>query len=162
MAKSKSAVMQAKTATAGRKTSVKSQNGVSTKKNVRVSHPAEQNSIQSLPRYSDSELEEFKEILLKRRSKEQKELQFIDDCLRTSNEPAGHTEDGASGSIEKENLLQLKARTLKTLENIEKALIRVNDKSYGRCYTTNQLISKDRLRVHPWATQSIQAKTMSR
>jgi RNA polymerase-binding transcription factor DksA len=117
---------------------------------------------QSLPRYSDSDLEEFREILLRRKSKEQKELEFINDCLRTSNEPSGYTEDGAAGSIEKENLLQSKARSLKTLENIEKALMRIIDKSYGRCYTTNQLIAKDRLRVHPWATQSIQAKIMSR
>lgn len=142
--------------------STKSKVTTKTKKKPNYDPTSSVTLVQSLPRYSDNELEEFKIILLERRSKEKKELSFINDCLKTSNEPAGYTEDGAAGSIEKENLIQLRSRLIKTLENIEKALKRIADKSYGRCYTTNQLIDKNRLRVHPWATQSVEAKTLSR
>lgn len=111
-----------------------------------------------LPRYSDAKLEEFKKILEKREAKEREELKTINDYLNSNNEKGGLTEDGSAVGSEKEILNQQKARIITTLSNIEKAYDRIRNKTYGRCFTTNQLIDEARLRAHPWATQSITAK----
>ncbi len=134
-----------------------------TTNNGSTHNPAEHNGTPmpaktTLPRYSDVKLAEFKEILERRDQRERKELQFINELLNSNNEPGGFSEDGSQVSTEKENLNQQKARIITTLDNIQKALVRINDKSYGRCKTTNELIDERRLRIHPWATQSVIAK----
>ena len=83
---------------------------------------------------------------------------FINSCLSSNIEHGGFSEDGSSVSSEKENLNLQRSRIITTLENISKAYARIRDKSYGRCKTTNKLIDEARLRVHPWATQSMVAK----
>ena len=111
-----------------------------------------------LPRYSDAKLAHFKVLLEQREEKERIELGFINSCLSSNIEHGGFSEDGSSVSSEKENLNLQRSRIITTLENISKAYSRIRDKSYGRCKTTNKLIDEARLRVHPWATQSMVAK----
>jgi RNA polymerase-binding transcription factor DksA len=66
-------------------------------------------------------------------------------------------EDGAETLMREENA-QLASRTEKFIKNLENALIRINNKTYGICRKTGKLINKDRLRLVPHATLSIEAK----
>ena len=68
-------------------------------------------------------------------------------------------EDGAE-TAEKENLSQLAARQLKYITNLENALVRIRNRTYGICTVTGKLIPKDRLIAVPHTTQSIEAKMM--
>ena len=68
-------------------------------------------------------------------------------------------EDG-SETLMREEMAQLAARQEKFIKNLENALIRINNKSYGVCRVTGKLINKDRLRLVPHATLSIEAKNM--
>ena len=116
-------------------------------------------------RYSDRELSEFKEIidsklkeakedlLLLKGSLSHKDDQGTDDTGRSFN----MMEDG-SETLMREEMAQLAARQEKFIKNLENALIRINNKSYGVCRVTGKLINKDRLRLVPHATLSIEAK----
>lgn len=123
-------------------------------------HPLEIHKVvhKALPRYSDAKLEEFKKILEEKEKKQRAELASVNDSLNSNNDHGGFSEDGSAVSNEKEQLNQLKARIIQTLGHIENAYARIRNKTYGRCKTTNELIDEARLRVHPWATQSIHAK----
>ncbi len=116
-------------------------------------------------RYSDRELNEFKEIidsklkeakedlLLLKGSLSHKDDQGTDDTGRSFN----MMEDG-SETLMREEMAQLAARQEKFIKNLENALIRINNKSYGVCRVTGKLINKDRLKLVPHATLSIEAK----
>jgi|TARA_B100000674_G_C37612357_1_gene810444 DnaK suppressor protein len=116
-------------------------------------------------RYSDRELTEFKEIidsklkeakedlLLLKGSLSHKDDQGTDDTGRSFN----MMEDG-SETLMREEMAQLAARQEKFIKNLENALVRINNKSYGVCRVTGKLINKDRLRLVPHATLSIEAK----
>ena len=116
-------------------------------------------------RYSDRELTEFKEIidsklkeakedlLLLKGSLSHKDDQGTDDTGRSFN----MMEDG-SETLMREEMAQLAARQEKFIKNLENALIRINNKSYGVCRVTGKLINKDRLKLVPHATLSIEAK----
>ena len=116
-------------------------------------------------RYSDRELTEFKEIidsklveakedlLLLKGSLSHKDDQGTDDTGRSFN----MMEDG-SETLMREEMAQLAARQEKFIKNLENALIRINNKSYGVCRVTGKLINRDRLRLVPHATLSIEAK----
>ena len=118
-------------------------------------------------RYSDSELEEFKEIINKkledakvdyellRNSLNHKDDHGTDDTGRTFN----MMEDG-SETLMREEMANLANRQEKFIKNLENALIRIENKTYGVCRVTGKLINKQRLKLVPHATLSIEAKKM--
>jgi len=112
-------------------------------------------------RYSDEEYQEFREIINKKLVSARKELGYLQEQIRNlsggpDNKLSG-LEDG-TGTLEKEYLNQMAARQMKYIKNLENALIRIQNKAYGVCRVTKKLISKERLRVVPHATLSIDAK----
>ncbi|AZI24332.1 MULTISPECIES: TraR/DksA family transcriptional regulator [Pedobacter] len=116
-------------------------------------------------RYSDSELQEFKELIQDKLRMAKEELNALTSSL--SNPNANGTEDtsGAyktledgSATMEKEQINQLAARQKKFIDNLENALVRIENKTYGICRETGKLIQKERLRAVPHATLSMEAK----
>lgn len=115
-------------------------------------------------RYSDKELQEFKSLITERLESARKELKYLHEQInRTaevgsddSNKYSG-LEDG-TGTSEKEYLSQMASRQITYIDHLEKALIRIANKSYGICRVTGKLINKERLRAVPHATLSIEAK----
>jgi DnaK suppressor protein len=116
-------------------------------------------------RYSDSELQEFKEIILSKLEDARRELTNLQAALNSANEhgtdDTANTfkilEDG-SDTLAKEEAGQLAARQRKFIEQLENALVRIENKTYGLCRVTGKLIPKERLRAVPHTTQSIEAK----
>lgn len=116
-------------------------------------------------RYSDAELQEFKEIILEKLQIAREELAALTQSL--SNPNANGTDDTAgtyktledgSATLEKEQINQLASRQKKFIENLEAALVRIENKTYGVCRETGKLIQKERLRAVPHATLSMEAK----
>lgn len=116
-------------------------------------------------RYSDEELAEFKELIQNRLETARKELAYQQGLI-TRKDEAGtedtenrymNMEDG-SGAMEREQLAQLASRQIQFINHLEKALIRIENKTYGICRVTGNLIDKARLRAVPHATLSIEAK----
>lgn len=113
-------------------------------------------------RYSADELKEFEDILNSKLAKSRDELDYLKRSImredaaenRTS---AGNLEDGAS-SMEKEQLNQLAARAQKFISDLDRALFRIKNGTYGVCKDTGKLISKERLRAVPHTQQSMEAK----
>lgn len=116
-------------------------------------------------RYSDNELQEFKDLILQKLEDARRELSNLQSQLNSSNEhgtdDTANTfkvlEDG-SDTLAKEEAGQLAARQRKFIEQLENALIRIENKTYGVCRVTGKLIPKERLRAVPHTTQSIEAK----
>jgi DnaK suppressor protein len=116
-------------------------------------------------RYSDDELQEFKEIILKKLEVAREEFNTLQRSLKDGNENGTDstnnnylTLDDGADTFEKENLTQLAGRLLKFIQNLEAAMVRIENKTYGLCKTTGKLIPKERLRAVPHTTQSIEAK----
>jgi RNA polymerase-binding protein DksA len=115
--------------------------------------------------YTKSELKEFEDLIQKKLEKAKNELKYIKETLSKNNESgtdstSGNTkilEDGAD-TAEKENLSQLAARQQKFINNLENALIRINNGTYGICVDTGKLIPKERLRAVPHTMHCIEAK----
>lgn len=119
-------------------------------------------------RYSEEELKEFESLILKKLEKAREEYKILKDTLNRNNDEGtdatsgGNTkvlEDGAE-TAEKENLSQLAARQQKYITNLENALVRIKNGTYGICSVTGKLIPKERLIAVPHTTQSIEAKMM--
>lgn len=119
-------------------------------------------------RYSEEELKEFEDLIVKKLEKAKEEYRILKDTLNRNNDEGtdatsgGNTkvlEDGAE-TAEKENLSQLAARQQKYITNLENALVRIKNGTYGICSVTGKLISKERLIAVPHTTQSIEAKLM--
>ncbi len=116
-------------------------------------------------RYSSEELQEFENLILEKLEKAKNELNTLRASLtRSSEEGTDDTfgnvktlEDGAD-TAEKEQLSQLAARQQKFINNLENALIRIKNGTYGICVDTGKLISKERLRAVPHTMHSIEAK----
>lgn len=118
-------------------------------------------------RYSDEDLNEFREIITSRLEAARKELSYLQGLI-TRKDEAGtedtenrymNMEDG-SGAMEREQLAQLASRQIQFMGHLEKALVRIENKTYGICRVTGKLIDKARLRAVPHATLSIEAKKM--
>ncbi|PRD54408.1 molecular chaperone DnaK [Sphingobacterium gobiense] len=116
-------------------------------------------------RYSDAELQEFKDIILEKLRIAKEELAALTSTLSSSN--ANGTDDTAgtyktledgSATLEKEQTNQLAARQKKFIDNLEAALVRIENKTYGICRETGKLIQKERLKAVPHTTLSIEAK----
>ncbi len=119
-------------------------------------------------KYSESELAEFEEIILKKLDATNLELNFIRETLSrrndngTDNTSVGSKtlEDGADVR-EKEQLSQSAARLQKFATQLEAALIRIKNGTYGICKDTGRLIPKERLKAVPHTQQTIEAKMKS-
>jgi DnaK suppressor protein len=116
-------------------------------------------------RYSDNELLEFKELITDKLNSAKEELLNLTNSLSSPNkngtdDTAGtyKTLEDGSATLEKESLNQLAARQKKFIENLEAALVRIENKTYGICRETGKLIQKERLRAVPHATLSMEAK----
>ena len=111
--------------------------------------------------YSDAELLEFKELIERKLDGARKEVLYLQDQIKlNADEPENKMtgmESGA-GMLEKEYLNQMASRQMQYIQNLENALIRIHNKTYGICRVTGKLIPKDRLRAVPHATLSIDAK----
>jgi len=116
-------------------------------------------------KYSNEELTEFEGIINEKLEKAKKELNYIKETLSRSNDSGTDNtsgtskllEDGAD-TMEKESLSQLAARQQKFINNLENALIRIKNDTYGVCIDTGKLISKERLRAVPHTMHCIEAK----
>ena len=119
----------------------------------------------STNRYGDKELEEFKAIIDSKLKEAKEDLVLLKGSLSHKDDhgtdDTGRSfnmmEDGAETLMREENA-QLAARSEKFIKNLENALIRINNKTYGVCRKSGKLISKDRLKLVPHATLSIAAK----
>lgn len=120
-------------------------------------------------RYSDNELKEFKVLIQGKLEAARKELAYLQGLITrkdeagtddTENKYMG-VEDG-SGTMEREQLSQLASRQIQFIDKLEKALQRIENKTYGICRETGKLIDKARLRAVPHATLSIEAKLAKR
>lgn len=117
-------------------------------------------SAQEKLRYSDADLAEFREIINGKISAAREELKFYQDQIKTTG--AGehnfnNLEDGAL-TLEREKMNQVASRLIKHIQHLENALIRIENKTYGVCRETGKLIPKERLKVVPHATLSVEAK----
>ena len=116
-------------------------------------------------RYSDSELNEFKDLILKKLAEAQEDLDLLKGSLSHNDDhgtdDTGRTfnmmEDG-SDTLSREEVAQLAARQEKFIANLQSALVRIENKTYGICRVTGKLIQKERLKLVPHATLSIEAK----
>ena len=119
-------------------------------------------------RYSDAELEEFKVIIMDMLEKARAEYDTVrqvvmhngsNDIEDTS--PSFKTvEDDGANQISKEEASNLAQRQYKFIQNLEAALVRIENKTYGICRVTGKLIPKERLRLVPHATLTVEAKEM--
>ena len=116
-------------------------------------------------RYSEEELKEFEELISQKLEQSRKELNYIKQALSKRNDTGTDNtsgtskllEDGAD-TTEKENLSQLAARQQKFTQQLENAMIRIKNGTYGICIDTGKLIPKERLRAVPHTQHSIEAK----
>ena len=116
-------------------------------------------------RYSDEELQEFKEIILKKLEKAQADYELLkSNIMNTDGNDISDTsptfkvlEEGAS-TLSKEEAGQLAQRQMKFIQHLKNALIRIENKTYGICRETGKLIPKERLRAVPHATLGLDQK----
>ncbi len=116
-------------------------------------------------KYSEEELKEFETLILEKLERAKKELVYIKESLSRKNDESSDNsnsnlkllEDGAD-TLEKENFSQLAARQMKFIQQLEFAVIRIKNGTYGVCIETGKLIPKERLRAVPHTQHSIEAK----
>jgi len=116
-------------------------------------------------RYSDAELEEFRQIILDKLEQAKQDFELLKSAITHSE--SNDTEDTSptfkvleegAATLSKEEAGKLAQRQQKFIQSLQAALIRIENKSYGICRETGKLIPKDRLRAVPHATLSIEAK----
>lgn len=115
--------------------------------------------------YSDSDLAEFKEIIQKKIERAKKDLEILQSSYK--NGASNNTDDTSpqfkafeegSETMSKEANVQLAIRQEKFIRDLKNALLRIENKTYGICRATGKLIQKERLKLVPHATLSIEAK----
>jgi len=116
-------------------------------------------------RYSDAELAEFKDLIMRKLEAAKKELTYLQGLITRKDEMGGDesenrymTMEDGSISMEREQLSQMASRQIQFIDHLEKALMRIENKTYGICRVSGKLIDKARLRAVPHATLSIEAK----
>lgn len=116
-------------------------------------------------RYSDEELQNFKEIILEKLEQAKQDMQMYVDALSgisgndiADTSPTFKVLEEGQQTLFKEETGRLASRLEKYIKNLEAALIRIENKTYGICRETGKLIPKERLRVVPHATLSYDAK----
>jgi RNA polymerase-binding transcription factor DksA len=125
--------------------------------------------VEEKMRYSDADLAEFKEIILKKIEKAQADLELIKSAYMNDlnngtddTSPTFKAFEEGSETMSKEANSQLAIRQEKFIRDLKNALFRVENKTYGVCKVTGKLISKERLKIVPHATMSIEAKNLQR
>ncbi|MGO4817317.1 TraR/DksA family transcriptional regulator [Flavobacterium sp. W22_SRS_FP1] len=120
-------------------------------------------------RYSDADLAEFKQIILNKINRAQADLELIKSAYMNDGNngtddtsPTFKAFEEGSESMSKEANSQLAIRQEKFIRDLKNALFRVENKTYGVCRMTGKLISKERLKIVPHATMSIEAKNLQR
>ena len=116
-------------------------------------------------RYSDEELQEFKEIIERKLEEARENLRALRDQLTHKDDfgtddtsPTFKMMEDGSETMSREELAQLAARQEKFIQHLENALVRIENKTYGICRVTGKLIPKERLRAVPHATLTVEAK----
>jgi DnaK suppressor protein len=120
-------------------------------------------------RYSDADLAEFRELITKKIDKAKSDLDLIRSAYMNDlnngtddTSPTFKAFEEGSETMSKEANSQLAIRQEKFIRDLKNALIRIENKTYGICKVTGKLINKDRLKLVPHATMSIEAKNMQR
>ncbi len=117
-------------------------------------------------RYSDEELEEFRKIIVDMLEKAKAEYNTLRRVVMHNGTndiedtiPSFKTvEDDGATQLSREEASQLAQRQYKFIQNLEAALVRIENKTYGICRATGKLIPKERLRLVPHATLTVEAK----
>ena len=113
-------------------------------------------------RYSDEELAEFKALIQDRLAQARKDLELLQENVANSESddtaPTFKILEEGAAVLSKEENSALAVRQIKYIQNLENALIRIENKTYGICRVTGKLIPKERLRAVPHATLSVEAK----
>ena len=129
-----------------------------------LDRPAAQQSGPTM-KYSDSELIEFRELILRKLEAAKKELNYLQGLITRKDDMGGDesenrymTMEDGSISMEREQLSQMASRQIQYIDHLEKAMMRIENKTYGICRVTGKLIDKARLRAVPHATLSMEAK----
>lgn len=132
-------------------------------KSVLDQNPPENNG--PTMRYSDNELQEFRELITRKLETAKKELGYLQGLITRKDQMGGDESDNrymtmedGSLSMEREQLSQMASRQITFIDHLEKAMMRIENKTYGICRITGKLIDKARLRAVPHATLSIEAK----
>jgi RNA polymerase-binding transcription factor DksA len=122
-----------------------------------------------IARYSDADLAEFKELIIKKITKSQSDLDLIKSAYMNDlnngtddTSPTFKAFEEGSETMSKEANSQLAIRQEKFIRDLKNALFRVENKTYGVCKVSGKLISKERLMVVPHATMSMESKTAQR
>ncbi|HNW67280.1 MAG TPA: TraR/DksA C4-type zinc finger protein [Bacteroidales bacterium] len=122
----------------------------------------------NMDRYSDEELEEFRHIIEGKLAEAREGIEvYLNACNNTGNDtmdtsPTFKVLEEGSQSLAKEENAQMASRLDKYIKNLEAALVRIENKTYGICRVTGKLIPKERLKSVPHATLSIDAKLNSK
>ena len=126
-------------------------------------------AIDANNRYSDKDLAEFKELIQSKIEKAQHDLELIKSAYMNDHNngtddtsPTFKAFDEGSAVMSKESNSQLAIRQEKFIRDLKNALIRIESKTYGICRVTGKLINKERLKLVPHATLSIEAKNMQK
>ncbi len=116
-------------------------------------------------RYTDEELQEFKELILAKLEKAQKENERLRETVNNGDgndvadtSPTFKVLEEGAGTLEKEHAARMAERQRQFIQHLQAALVRIENKTYGICRVTGQLIPKERLRAVPHATLSVDAK----
>lgn len=116
-------------------------------------------------RYSDEELNEFRELIIDKLNKAKEEYEVLKSSITntdgndvTDTSPTFKVLEEGAATLSKEEAAHLAQRQMKFIQNLQSALIRIENKTYGICRETGKLIPKERLRAVPHATLSIEAK----
>ena len=116
-------------------------------------------------RYSDTELAEFKAIIAVKLEEAKEDLVLLKSTMSHGEDngtddtsPSFKFMEDGSDTLSREETAQLAGRQQKFIQHLENALIRIENKTYGLCRVTGKLISKERLKIVPHATLSIEAK----
>ncbi len=120
-------------------------------------------------RYSDEELEEFRQIILDKLENAKRDYELLKDAITQSESndtqdtsPTFKVLEEGAATLSKEEAGRLAQRQQKFIQHLQGALVRIENKTYGICRETGKLISKERLRAVPHATLSIDAKQKQR
>ena len=121
------------------------------------------------PRYSDAELEEFRALLNEKIANATEQLELIQSAYKNDSNngtddtsPTFKAFDEGSEVMSKETSSQLAIRQEKFIRDLKNALVRIENKTYGICRVTGKLINKERLKLVPHATLSIEAKNLQK
>jgi RNA polymerase-binding transcription factor DksA len=118
-----------------------------------------------LVKYGDTELAEFRDLINRKLEAAKKELAYLQGLITRKDEMGGDNDDArymtmedGSMSMEKEQLSQMASRQITYIDHLEKAIMRIENKTYGICRVSGKLIDKARLLAVPHATLSLEAK----